>query len=234
MDVREAIRKRRSIRKFKEDAVSDVLVMQLLESARLAPSGLNVQPWEFIVVRDATIRQKLQASSYGQPHVGHAPVILACCANAEAFGGIPQRIEELIAAGAFPEKSREICAGMFEKGASTAASSSSASQTRDQGEAKNVQCDRDDGTQPSLITMAVVNTCLAIEHIVLQAVELGLGTCWILRFNVQQVKEILDIPENREIIALLPIGYPDEDPPQRPRFDLEKIYYYEKYGNRKE
>lgn len=229
MDVREAIRKRRSIRKFKEDAVPDALVMQLLESARLAPSGLNVQPWEFIVIRNAETRQKLQAASYGQPHVGHAPVILACCANVEAFGGIPQRIEELIAAGAFPEKSREICAGIFGRGASTATPSSPSSQIRDQGEAK-MQYDMNDGTQSYLITMAVVDTCLAIEHIALQAVELGLGTCWIQRFHVQQVKEILGIPENREIIALLPVGYPDEDPPQRPRFDLEKIYYYEKYG----
>lgn len=229
MDVREAIQKRRSIRKFKVDAVPDVLIMQLLESARLAPSGLNVQPWEFIVVRDAGTRQKLQAASYDQPHVGHAPVILACCANVESFGGIPQRIEELITAGTFPEKSREICAGIFEKGASTATPSSPSSHTRDHGEVKNAQ-NQNDWSQSYLTTMAMVDTCLAIEHIVLQAVELGLGTCWVQRFHVQQVKEILDIPEGREIVALLPLGYPDEDPPQRPRFDLEKIYYYEKYG----
>src|SRR3990172_1886643 len=147
MQVREAIQKRRSIRKFKVDAVPDVLIMQLLESARLAPSGLNVQPWEFIVVRDAGTRQKLQAASYGQPHVGQAPVILACCANVEAFCGIPQRIEELIAAGAFPEKSREICAGIFEKGASSVTPSSPSSQTRDRGEVKNAQSNVNDGTQ---------------------------------------------------------------------------------------
>lgn len=113
MYVREAIRKRRSIRKFKGDTVPDVLIMQLLESARLAPLGLNVQPWKFIVVKNAETKRKLQAASYGQPHVGNAPVILACCANVEAFGGISQRVEELIAAGTFPEESREICANIF-------------------------------------------------------------------------------------------------------------------------
>ncbi|WP_169703757.1 hypothetical protein [Candidatus Kuenenia stuttgartiensis] len=44
------------------------------------------------------------------------------------------------------------------------------------------------------------------------------------------MKEILEIPQTIEIIALLPIGYPDETPPQRPRFSLDKITYYEKYG----
>ena len=81
-----------------------------------------------------------------------------------------------------------------------------------------------------LLIAATGNTDIAIEHMVLQAVELGLGTCWVRWFDDNKVKEILEIPKNIEIIALLPIGYPAEDPPQRPRFDLEKIVYYEKYG----
>src|SRR3989337_760383 len=125
MDVKEAIQKRRSIRRFKPDPVSDDLIQQLLESARLAPSGSNTQPWRFIVVKDAESRQKLQAASYNQRHVGQAPVIIACCADIKAFA---------------------------------------------------------------------------------------------------------EIPKNIEIVALLPIGYPAEEPPKRPRFDLEKIVYYEKYG----
>src|SRR3989339_833081 len=81
-----------------------------------------------------------------------------------------------------------------------------------------------------LLIAATGNTDIAIEHMVLQAVELGLGTCWVRWFDDNKVKEILEIPKNIEIIALLPIGYPAEDPPQRPRFDLQKIVYYEKYG----
>src|SRR5574337_364263 len=206
MDVREAIHKRRSIRRFRPDPVSDELILQLLESARLAPSGSNTQPWRFIIIKDAEKRQKLQAASYNQRHVGHAPVIIACCANIKAFGEFPERIEELIAAGALPAKTREVFVPSLKKGGMNA------------------------DMKWHLLIAATGNTDIAIEHIVLQAVELGLGTGWVRWFDDNKVKEILEIPKNIEIIALIPVGYPAENPPQRPRFDLEKIIYYEKYG----
>jgi len=206
MDVREAINKRRSIRKFKPDPVSDELLLQLLESARLAPSGSNTQPWRFIVVKDAETRQKLQEASYNQRHVGQAPVVIACCADIKAFGEFPERIDELIAVGALPEKTREVFVPSLKKGGMSA------------------------DIKWHLLIAATGNTDIAIEHIALQAVELGLGTCWVRWFDDNKVKEILEIPKNIEIIALIPVGYPAENPPQRPRFDLEKIVYYEKYG----
>jgi len=206
MDVREAIQKRRSIRRFKTDPVPDDLIQQLLESARLAPSGSNTQPWRFVVIKDAETRQKLQTASYNQRHVGQAPVIIACCADIKAFGEFPERIDELIAAGALPAKTREVFVPSLKKGGMSA------------------------DIKWHLLIAATGNTDIAIEHMVLHAVELGLGTCWVRWFDDNKVKEILEIPKNIDIIALLPIGYPAEDPPQRPRFDLQKIVYYEKYG----
>lgn len=206
MDVKEAIRKRRSIRRFKPDPVPDDLIAQILESARLAPSGSNTQPWRFIVVKDAEVRKKLQMASYHQRHVGQAPVIIACCADISAFGEFPERIDELIAAGALPARTREVFIPSLKRGEMSA------------------------DIKWHLLIAATGNTDIAIEHMALQAVELGLGTCWVRWFDDNKVKEILDIPESIEIIALLPIGYPDEEPSQRPRFNLEKIVYYEKYG----
>jgi len=206
MDVREAIQKRRSIRRFKTDPVSDDLIQQLLESARLAPSGSNTQPWRFIVVKDAETRKKLQAASYNQRHVGQAPVIIACCADIKAFGEFPERIDELIAVGALPAKTREVFVPSLKKGGMSA------------------------DIKWHLLIAATGNTDIAIEHMVLQAVELGLGTCWVRWFDDNKVKEILEIPKSIEIIALLPVGYPAEEPPQRPRFGIEKMVYYEKYG----
>ena len=206
MNVKDAISKRRSIRRFKPDPVPDELILQLLESARLAPSGSNTQPWRFIVVKDAETRQKLQSASYNQRHIGQAPVIIACCADIKAFGEFPERVEELIAAGALPEKTREVFVPSLKKGGMSA------------------------DIKWHLLIAATGNTDIAIEHMALQAVELGLGTCWVRWFDDNKVKEILEIPKNIEIIALLPIGYPAEEPPQRPRFDLDKIVYYEKYG----
>jgi nitroreductase len=55
-----------------------------------------------------------------------------------------------------------------------------------------------------------VEVSIAMEHMVLEATELGLGTCWVGSFDEKKVKEILKIPEEYRVIALLTIGYPYE------------------------
>ena len=79
MDVYEAIRKRLSIRKYKPDDVPQETIESLLEAMRLAPSGKNGQPWKFIVIRDAELRQKLVPACKGQKFVGEAPVVICAC-----------------------------------------------------------------------------------------------------------------------------------------------------------
>jgi len=54
LNVREAIEMRRSVRHFRPDEVPDKLIEQMLEGARLAPSGSNIQPWRFLVVKEAS------------------------------------------------------------------------------------------------------------------------------------------------------------------------------------
>jgi len=71
---------------------------------------------------------------------------------------------------------------------------------------------------------------IAIEHMVLAASALGYGTCWIGAFDESRVKEILKIPENLVVIALLPVGIPDESPPPRPRKAFKEIFFKETHG----
>ena len=54
----------------------------------------------------------------------------------------------------------------------------------------------------------VVDVSIAMEHIVLAAAELGLGTCWIGYFREKEIKKLLNIPEHLKIVALSPLGYP--------------------------
>lgn len=75
-----------------------------------------------------------------------------------------------------------------------------------------------------------VDLAIALEHIVLEAVELGLGTCWIGAFNEEDVKKILKIPQDRKVVALLTVGVPDESPAARPRKALEEIIAYNEYA----
>lgn len=75
-----------------------------------------------------------------------------------------------------------------------------------------------------------VDLAIALEHIVLEAVELGFGTCWIGAFNEEDVKKILKIPQDRKVVALLTVGVPAESPAARPRKALEEIISYNEYA----
>lgn len=74
-----------------------------------------------------------------------------------------------------------------------------------------------------------VDLSIALEHIVLEAVELGLGTCWIGAFNEEEVKKILKIPQDKKVVALLTVGVPAESPAAKPRKALKEIVAYNEY-----
>jgi nitroreductase len=72
---------------------------------------------------------------------------------------------------------------------------------------------------------------LAGGNMMTMAASLGLGTCWIGAFDEPKVKEILEIPENVEVIGLITLGYPDEKAEPPPRVELEKIVHWESWSN---
>lgn len=74
-----------------------------------------------------------------------------------------------------------------------------------------------------------VDTAIVLEHIVLEAIELDLGTCWIGAFQEDAIKEILKIPEDKKVVALLIIGYPAESPSNKPRKDVSELVSYSQY-----
>ena len=77
--------------------------------------------------------------------------------------------------------------------------------------------------------IAQIDVSIALEHIALQATELGLGTCWIGSFNTDKVREILGIPGDIQIIELMAIGYPADNWKQPKREPAEKIVCFEKW-----
>jgi len=74
-----------------------------------------------------------------------------------------------------------------------------------------------------------VDVSIACAFMILQAYELGLGTCWIGAFEEGEVKKILEIPKSVRVVAMIPLGYPDEDPSPRSRKGLEQIVCSEKF-----
>jgi nitroreductase len=74
-----------------------------------------------------------------------------------------------------------------------------------------------------------VDLGIAIDHMILAAANEGLGTCWIGAFVEQDVKDILQVPEDVKVMALTPIGYPAEEPKDRGRKDQKEIVSYDRY-----
>lgn len=164
MDVFEAIKNRRSIRKYQERDIEEEKLERILEAARLAPSARNRQEWRFIIVKDRTKREELvKEASPHQLFMLQAPII--------------------------------IVAYVLDK----------------------------DYIMRCGVPAHYIDVAIALTHIHLQAVEEGLGTCWIGSFYQDKVKKVLNLPEEAEVIQLMTLGYPDENPDPRPRLPLNEI-----------
>ena len=169
MTVMEAIKARKSIRKYESKPIEPEKLEQVLEAGRLAPSARNEQTWKFIVTENAEQRAAVTAAC-GQEFVGEAPVILTVCtAN--------QRM---------------------------------------------MRCG-----QPA----CTIDASIAMSFMILEAAEQGLGTCWIGSFDEPQVRAALRIPEEYQIVALTPMGYPAEDPAPRPRKEMQEILVKDSFAD---
>lgn len=175
------IKNRRSIRKYIDKLVEDEKIMQLLESARLAPSGNNTQPWHFIVVKSQLTKQKLVEACHNQKWMLTAPVFIVCVAD------VGSRIKE------------------------------------------DVDISLNENSSQEELKQIIRDTSIAIEHIVLQAENLGLGTCWVAWFIQNEIRPILNIPSDKYVVAILTLGYANETPEARPRKEIEEIIHYENW-----
>jgi len=81
MDVFEAVKGRRSVRRYKTDVVQKELIEKMLDAARWAPSGGNIQPWKFIVISDRNLLELIRKVSPG--YLGEAPLAILVCSDKE-------------------------------------------------------------------------------------------------------------------------------------------------------
>ena len=171
MSILKVIMERRSVRRYKADTIPEHVFQRVLDAARFSPSGKNLQPWRFIIVKDESLKQQLVEASLGQSFIAEAPIIVVACA--------------------FPDK----CYSRM----------------------------------GNYMKSWPVDVAIAVEHLMLQAQEEGLGTCWIGAFEEKDVKSILGIPDGVRVLALTPLGFPDESPVSRGRKNLEEIVSYNSF-----
>jgi nitroreductase len=198
LTTKEAIERRRSIRKFKTEPIPEEYITELLDSARLAPSGSNAQPWRFKIVKEADVKAKLAQAAYDQAFIARAPVVIVCCADIQGYlDRTVSGAQDLGKIGAIEDRIVTVL----------------------QQKAERLKTVERDELGPRI----AANVAIAIEHIVLRALDFGLGSCWIRMVDEQRVREIFEWGDNIYVVALLPLGYPAESPEPRKRLQLRDI-----------
>jgi nitroreductase len=182
MDLVEAIKGRRSIRKYKPDPVPEEALRTVLEAVRWAPSWANTQCWEVVVVKDPKVKAELATALYktnpALSSMTEAPLVIVLCGKKGVSG--------------------------FKK-----------------GEAVTVKGD-----------WLMFDTGIAMQNLCLAAHALGLGTVVVGRFNHQKVSEILGVPQNVEVVAMTPLGYPAAEGDAPRRKEPSEFIFYDKYAGK--
>jgi len=92
-----------------------------------------------------------------------------------------------------------------------------------------VACSNSDYVMRCGQAIGPIDVSIALEHICLQATELGLGTCWIGSFDPDKVRQILGIPDDIAVIELMTVGYPADSKPEPKREPMDKIVCFENW-----
>ncbi|MCP5103426.1 MAG: nitroreductase [bacterium] len=182
MEFYEVIKKRQSVRVYKQDPIPGDVLTRVLEAFRAAPSWANTQAWEIVLATEPGIKEQLQKTvSPNNPSnaaMVDAPVVV-CAVGITGRSGY-YKGKEATPRGDWV---------MFDMG-------------------------------------------IATEHLALAAAAEGLGTVHVGLFDYQKVGEILELPEGRTVIELIPLGYPGYTPRVVPRKPLEDFVFKNKYGQK--
>jgi nitroreductase len=76
---------------------------------------------------------------------------------------------------------------------------------------------------------STVDMTIALDHLTLRAVDLGLGTCWIGDFEPEKVKELLGVPKDRDVPVCMTLGYPAQKPSSRSRKGLSELFHRDRW-----
>ena len=212
MDLLKAIRERRSVRAFKSDPVPKERIEEVLKTATLAPSAINLQPWEFIVVtgeeKERLSRRLIKA--YHEKQIPCSPGNVKPLPKsvgkrgAKTLGGMMPLFKEMgVDADQFINEGSCRFYG---------------------APAAILLCLDDSFSEARLVDIGII-----LGYLLLTAHDFGLGTCPIglITAYEDEVKELLNIPENKQVVISVALGYPDGESPinrfKSPREDFDKL-----------
>jgi nitroreductase len=178
-----------------------------------SPSGYNLQPWRFIVVRGADQKRRLREAAMGQSKVEEAGAVIVCCGDLNAPRG--RNLDEVLAESArhgFSEeqnrKVREVIRTVFDAPAGNAM-----------------------GIAPDHAVWVNRHAMIAFTTMMWMAEVLGYDTAPMEGFFEDKVKAVLNIPDGVRVVSLLGIGkLKGPDKPYAGRHEMRKVCFAEKWG----
>ena len=207
--LKDSIERRRAARAFRPDDIPDVILEEIFRLGLRSPSGYNLQPWRFIVLRTAEGKAKLKACAFDQPQITQAPVVIICCGDRAASES--KNIEAVIELGLehdaitpeYADVMRQQIPAMFEQKPSFT----------------------------SLETWTNRHTMLGVAHMMIVAESFGVDSCPMEGFVGAKVKEAFNIPATVDVCCLLCLGYAT-DPMKKfgGRFSYAQVCFSEEYG----
>lgn len=201
----QAIRERRDTPSFDGASVPDENLKKILSAGLSAPSGYNMQPWRFIVVRNPEQKKRLRAACFNQAKVEETSVMIAFCGDEDGWRN--GDIEEMLRLG------RE--GGMSESYAVQAKES-----------IPNFL-----SNHPNLPMWLNRHVMIAFTYMMLTAETLGYDTTSIEGFEEEKIREALKLPLSYHVVALLGIGHlQGPDKYDGGRFDMARTVFDEEYG----
>jgi nitroreductase len=180
MHLQEVFNNRRSVRKFKPDAIPENIINEILQAANTAPCT-DTCNYYFGVIRDPQVKHAIAEATVYATWVEHAPVIFVCC-------------------------------GLIESDMQDADDGSYVMQglTGRYGEEIVVALKAAKDRKAVKILLLATPVYIAAQHMILTAVSHGLRGCLVDFIHIEQINQILALPDHITCQLLVPIGYPDE------------------------
>jgi len=193
MELRQTIAQRYAAKHFDGRPIPEDKVQELLELIRWAPSGLNIQPWRVKVISDPAVRQRLLAATHNEPQVMSCSHLLVFCADRD-YAGLKDRLLGRMEAQGVPEKIREIVGGIA----------------------------AEMGHMPpeAWLGYSTANAYLPAFLTQLVAVDMGFNSCMMTHFEPAEYSRILGLPANLQPVLLCPLGYADDTPLPKWRYEV--------------
>ena len=210
----EVVRERRATPSFESIPVHDADLKKILEAGLLAPSGYNLQPWRFVVVRDPEQRKRLREAAHNQAKVEAAPVVIVAAGDKDGWrkGDLEEMLrisaEHGFADPAQQERTRRTVTGFL------------GGTPGDTG-----------GLAPDVAVWVNRHVMIAFTHMMLMAEALGYDTAPMEGFQESKVKILLKLPDSVRVVALLAIGkLKGPDKLFAGRFPISRVCFAEEWG----